>query len=45
MLENDPRPGYQQDHGRVYGLSFAGWAVRFRVEGDTLTLLSVRWEG
>ena len=45
VLENDPRPGYQQDPGRVYGLSFAGWAVRFRVEGDTLTLLSVRWEG
>ena len=45
VLENDPRPGYQQDPGRVYGLSFAGWAVRFRVEGDTLTLLSVRWDG
>ena len=44
VLENDPRPGYQQDPGRVYGLSFAGWAIRFRVEGDTLTLLSVRWE-
>ena len=32
VLENDPRPHYQKDPERVYGFSFAGCEVRFRVE-------------
>ena len=34
VLANDPRPGYQRDPGRIYGLRFAGYEVKFRVEGD-----------
>ena len=41
VLANDPRPRYQDDPARVYGLSFAGKNVKFRVEGDTLTVLAV----
>ena len=41
VLENDPRPRYQDDPERVYGLSFAGRNVKFRVEGETLTVLAV----
>lgn len=41
-LAQDPRPGYQDDPGRTYGLAFAGLEVRFRVEGDTLRVLEVR---
>ena len=41
VLENDPRPRYQDDPSRVYGLSFAGRNVRFRVENGALTVLSV----
>ena len=41
VLENDPRPRYQDDPSRVYGLSFAGQNVRFRVESGALTVLSV----
>ena len=39
LLAQDPRPGYQDAPDRVYGLAFAGWEVRFRVEGDTLTVV------
>ena len=41
VLENDPRPRYQDDPERVYGLDFAGKNVKFRVEGDRLTVLAV----
>ena len=41
ILANDPRPRYQADPERVYGLSFAGRNIRFAVSGDTLTVLDV----
>ena len=41
VLANDPRPRYQDDPERVYGLSFAGKNVKFRVQGDTLTVTAV----
>lgn len=41
VLSHDPRPQYQRDPARVYGLSFGGWNVRFRVEGSVLTVLAV----
>ena len=41
VLEQDPRPGYIQDAERIYGMSFAGFDVRFRVEGDTLAVCGV----
>lgn len=44
VLENDPRPGYQHDPSRVYGLRFAGYEVKFTVDGDDATVLSVHKE-
>lgn len=44
VLENDPRPGYQHDPGRVYGLRFAGYEVKFTVDGGDATVLSVNKE-
>ena len=41
VLANDPRPRYQDDPARVYGLRFAGKNVRFRVEGETLIVVAV----
>lgn len=41
VLEQDPRPRYQKDPGRVYGLSFAGLEVKFSVEEQTLTIKEV----
>jgi tRNA-Thr(GGU) m(6)t(6)A37 methyltransferase TsaA len=41
VLAEDPRPSYQHDAQRIYGLSFAGLNIRFRVDGDKLTVLEV----
>ena len=41
VLALDPRPAYQHDSQRVYGLSFAGMDVRFSVSGSRLTVLQV----
>lgn len=41
VLSHDPRPSYQRKPGRIYGLDFAGFNIRFRVEDHTLTVVSV----
>lgn len=41
VLANDPRPSYQKDPERVYGLPFGGLEVRFTVSGQVLTVRSV----
>ena len=41
VLSHDPRPSYQRKPERVYGLTFAGFDIRFRVEEDQLTVLEV----
>lgn len=38
VLSHDPRPSYQKDDNRTYGLSFAGHNIRFRVNDKTLTV-------
>ena len=42
VLAQDPRPAYQQDAGRVYGMAFAAWDIRFTVDRGTLTVLEIR---
>ena len=39
VLEADPRPRYQDDEERIYGLTFAGQDIHFRVEGKLLQVL------
>lgn len=41
VLSHDPRPSYQRDPDRVYGLPFAGFDIRFTVREDTLTVQEV----
>ena len=41
VLEQDPRPAYQNDPERVYGFTFAEYEVKFRVQGDELEVMSV----
>lgn len=41
VLAQDPRPAYQRDPERSYGLSFAGLEVRFRVVGEQLTVCQI----
>ena len=40
-LSLDPRPSYHNDHSREYGLSFGGYNVKFKVDADVLTVISV----
>lgn len=40
-LRQDPRPSYQEDPSRLYGMPFAGQDVRFTVEGDVLTVREI----
>lgn len=44
VLSHDPRPSYQRDPERVYGLSFGGFNLRFTVREDTLTVTEVQPE-
>ncbi len=41
-LRLDPRPSYHDDPERIYGLSFAGLNVKFRVNASVLTVVDVQ---
>ena len=41
VLSHDPRPSYQRKPDRIYGLTFAGFDIRFRVWEDVLTVVEV----
>lgn len=38
VLARDPRPQYQHDPERLYAMDFAGYTLRFTVEGEELTV-------
>ncbi|MBR2189778.1 MAG: tRNA (N6-threonylcarbamoyladenosine(37)-N6)-methyltransferase TrmO [Eubacterium sp.] len=41
VLRQDPRPSYQNDPERVYGLSYAGFNIKFLVAGGTVQVLAI----
>ena len=41
ILAQDPRPSYQKDPERIYGMSFERWEIRFQVKEDRLTVCGV----
>ncbi len=41
ILSQDPRPSYQNDPERVYGMEFAGLEVKFRVGEAHFYVVSV----
>ena len=41
VLAQDPRPAYQEDKARIYGMGFGGLDIKFRVEGSRLTVVAV----
>lgn len=41
VLSQDPRPTYFQDPERIYGVPFAGYDVKFRVEKEVLIVCDV----
>ncbi len=44
VLQQDPRPAYQDDPERIYGFGFADLEVRFRVEDGVLTVTEITKE-
>lgn len=41
LLAQDPRPSYQNDPDRIYGVAFGGYDFRFRVADGILTICEV----
>lgn len=41
VLREDPRPAYQNDPERIYGFPFAGFEIKFSVNGEVLTVLDI----
>lgn len=41
ILAQDPRPAYQSDEKRIYGMNFAGYEIRFTVTGRKLVVRDV----
>ena len=41
VLSHDPRPSYQKDSNRIYGLDFSGYNIRFQVVDRQLTVIEV----
>ncbi len=41
VLAGDPRPSYQNDPDRVYGMEFAGLEVKFRVQDSILYVVKI----
>ncbi len=41
VLGQDPRPSYQDDPNRVYGMRFADLELRFTVDGEILTVREI----
>lgn len=41
LLMQDPRPAYQDDPDRVYGMSYAGMEIKFQVRGDRLKVCGI----
>ncbi len=41
ILSQDPRPSYQNDSERIYGLKFADLEIKFKVDGKNLRIVDV----
>lgn len=42
VLSHDPRPSYQRDPERIYGMNFAGFDIQFVVKDNILTVIDVK---
>ena len=41
VLKNDPRPSYQNDEDRVYGIDFNSYNIKFKISADKVTVTEV----
>ena len=41
-LSLDPRPSYQDDPERVYGMDYGRWQIKFKASGDKLIVTEAK---
>lgn len=41
-LKHDPRPSYQNDNKRIYGMSYGDFQIKFRVNNKTLEITDIK---
>jgi tRNA-Thr(GGU) m(6)t(6)A37 methyltransferase TsaA len=41
LLAQDPRPAYQNDPDRLYGMEYAGFEIKFKAEEKLLTVIKI----
>ncbi len=42
ILKQDPRPSYHENPERIYGMSFAGYVIKFKVDRSELHVISIK---
>lgn len=42
LLSNDPRPAYNDEEGKEYGVTFAGYNIRFKYENNGLSVTQIK---
>ena len=42
LLEHDPKPSYKNENGRVYGMRYSGYEVKFVYEDDKITITEIQ---
>ncbi len=42
LLSNDPRPAYNNEEGKEYGVTFAGFNIRFKYENNGLSVTQIK---
>lgn len=42
LLSNDPRPAYNDEEGKEYGVTFAGFNIRFKYENNGLSITQIK---
>ena len=42
ILENDPRPGYDNDPEKIYGIDYSGYDIGFRADGENVYVIRVK---
>ena len=42
LLSNDPRPAYKDEEGKEYGVTFAGFNIRFKYENNGLSVTQIK---
>lgn len=42
ILKGDPRPSYQEDSERIYGMTYSEYEIRFKVDRDILKVIEIK---